>query len=94
VWRYDERKEVLSVWFTKPDDAQRADYLFHEIEFLPPEQGREKGWAAKAGHLCIDDFYDVSYNFAFGAVNLKEWKVEYGVKGPKKDYTIKGTYTR
>jgi hypothetical protein len=94
VWRYDEQKESLSVWFAKPDDPKRADYLFHEIEFLQPEGGREGGWPAKAGHLCIDDYYDVKYNFAFEAVNLKSWNIEYTVNGPKKDYTINGTYSR
>ncbi|KAL5608059.1 hypothetical protein FOBRF1_008556 [Fusarium oxysporum] len=91
VWRYDELKDVLSVWFAKPEDLKRADYLFHEIEFTEPT---DKGWKAKAGHLCIDDYYDVKYNFAFQAVNLKEWGIEYTVKGPKKDYTISGTYKR
>ncbi|TWU71034.1 hypothetical protein ED733_001404 [Metarhizium rileyi] len=94
VWRYDENKESLSVWFAKPEDPKRADYLFHEIEFLNPETGREKGWPAKAGHLCIDDYYDVKYNFAFETVNLKRWSIEYTVNGPKKDYTIRGVYTR
>lgn len=91
IWRYDDNKDVLSVWFAKPEDLKRADYLFHEIEFGGPG---EKGWEAKAGHLCIDDYYNVKYNFAFRAVNLREWGIEYTVKGPKKDYTIKGTYTR
>ncbi|KAF5580348.1 FMO1 flavin-containing protein [Fusarium pseudocircinatum] len=91
VWRHDELKDVLSVWFAKPEDLKRADYLFHEIEFTEPTN---KGWKAKAGHLCIDDYYDVKYNFAFQAVNLKEWGIEYTVKGPKKDYTISGTYKR
>ncbi|KID97087.1 hypothetical protein MAJ_06968, partial [Metarhizium majus ARSEF 297] len=94
VWRYNEKQESLSVWFAKPGDPKRADYLFHEIEFLQPENGREKGWSAKAGHLCIDDYYDVKYNFAFQAVNLQNWTIEYTVKGPKKDYSIKGGYTR
>lgn len=94
IWRYDELQDVLSVWFAKPDDLRRADYLFHEIEFLSPEQSGDDGWKAKAGHLCIDDYYDVKYNFAFQAVNLKEWCIEYTVKGPKKDYTISGRYTR
>ncbi|KAI9158178.1 Thiol-specific monooxygenase [Paramyrothecium foliicola] len=94
VWRYDDTREVLSVWFVKPEDQKRADYLFHEIEFEQPAGGREKGWPAKAGHLCIDDYYDVKYNFAFRAVNLREWSIEYTVKGPKKDYTIRGTYRR
>ena len=106
VWRYDERRDVLSVWFVKPEDDRRADYLFHEVEFgMPGESGGGgrggggggklgKGWPAKAGHLCIDDFYNVQYDFAFQAVNLREWSVGYTVKGPKKDYTIRGTYTR
>ncbi|KAK2612730.1 hypothetical protein QQS21_001181 [Conoideocrella luteorostrata] len=94
VWRYDEQKESLSVWFAKPDDPKRADYLFHEIEFMQPQDPNDKGWVAKAGHLCIDDYYDVKYNFAFEAVNLKDWSIEYTVNGPQKDYTIKGKYTR
>lgn len=94
IWRYNEKEESLSVWFAKPGDPKRADYLFHEIEFLQPENGCEKGWSAKAGHLCIDDYYDVKYNFAFQAVNLQNWSIEYTVKGPKKDYSIKGEYTR
>ncbi|KAG5926635.1 hypothetical protein E4U42_003072, partial [Claviceps africana] len=104
VWRYDEERESLSVWFVKPDDPRRADYLFHEIEFLQPNQGCHGhghghdsgagGWTARAGHLCIDDYYDVKYNFAFEAVNLKDWRIEYAVKGPKKDYTIRGNYSR
>ena len=93
IWRYDDRKDKISVWFAKPEEPKRADYLFHEIEFTQPET-RENGWPAKAGHLCIDDFYDVKYNFAFNAVNLDRWSIEYAVKGPKKDYTIHGVYTR
>lgn len=95
IWRYDEKRDVLSVWFVKPEGLKTADYLFHEIEFKQPEEGtRDAGWKAGAGHLCIDDFYDVEYGFKFQAVNLKEWSVGYNVKGPKKDYTIQGSYTR
>ncbi|GKT62993.1 pyridine nucleotide-disulfide oxidoreductase [Colletotrichum tofieldiae] len=94
VWRYDEKKDIVSVWFVRTDDSKRADYLFHEIEFLPPPEGDREPWQAKAGHLCIDDFYDVKYDFAFKAVNLKEWNIRYTVSGPKKDYTIHGLYRR
>ncbi|KAF4458446.1 FMO1 Flavin-containing monooxygenase [Fusarium albosuccineum] len=82
IWRYDELKDVLSVWFAKPDDLKRADYLFHEVEFTGPTQ---KGWAAKSGHLCVDDYYNVKYNFAFQAVNLKEWQIEYTITCPHGD---------
>ena len=56
--------------------------------------GKQEGWRAKAGHLCIDDFYDVNYEFGFYGVNLGEWTIEYNVRGPKKDYSIRGVYTR
>jgi hypothetical protein len=98
VWRYDEKSDKLSVWFVRTDDQKKADYLFHEIDFVVPDGEREEveagGWEAKAGHLCIDDFYDVKYEFSFRAVNLEEWRIGYAVKGPKKDYTIDGVYRR
>ena len=97
VWRYDERKDKLSVWFVKTDDAKRADYLFHQVEFITPDTETEsasKTWRANAGHLCIDDFYDVDYRFNFKAINLKDWSLAYRVRGPKKDYLIEGTYRR
>ncbi|OHE98454.1 hypothetical protein CORC01_06245 [Colletotrichum orchidophilum] len=94
VWRYDEKKDLVSVWFAKVNDPKRADYLFHEIEFEGPPVDDQKPWQAKAGHLCIDDYYDVKYDFAFKAVNLKEWNIKYTVNGPQKDYTIHGIYRR
>ncbi|KAI0117453.1 hypothetical protein F4814DRAFT_416350 [Daldinia grandis] len=117
IWRYEETRDVLSVWFARADDQDRADYLFHEVEFLPPVDEAEmkvqgettpvttgaaaeekvkgkRGWLAKASHLCIDDLYDVHYEFNFKAVNLKGWKLGYTVKGPKKNYTINGVYRR
>ncbi|KAG6128422.1 hypothetical protein E4U38_005699 [Claviceps purpurea] len=98
VWRYDMKKEVLSVWFVKPSEPMRADYLFHEIMFLQPMQDDDgdggSGWAAKAGHLCIDDYYDVKYRFSFEGVNLTDWSIEYLVRGPNKDYNIRGGYRR
>lgn len=112
VWRYDEKTDKLSVWFARTGDRfarndpqreeeqMRADYLFHEIEFLVPEghehgdYSGEKGWLARSDHLCVEDFYDVKYEFVFNAVNLKEWRIGYTVNGPQKDYTIDGTYRR
>ncbi|KAK3989913.1 hypothetical protein QBC44DRAFT_265834 [Cladorrhinum sp. PSN332] len=100
IWRYNETKDRLSVWFAKTDDQKRADYLFHQIEFDVPEHGPGKesnntrGWLAKSGHMCIDDYYDVNYEFHFQAVNLKDWRLGYTVKGPQKDYTIDGVYAR
>ncbi|KAK6087326.1 pyridine nucleotide-disulfide oxidoreductase [Seiridium cupressi] len=95
VWRYDDVNDVLSVWFARTDDNTRADYLFHNLEFLVPEDdGSSKGWLAEASHLCIEDLYDVHYEFSFKAVNLEDWRLGYTVKGPKKDYSIAGRYSR
>ena len=96
VWRYDEARDKLSVWFVKTDDPKRADYLFHEVDFVLPsgEQDGDQGWEAKAGHLCVEDFYNVNYEFRFEAVSLRDWRLRYTVKGPKKDYTIDGAYRR
>lgn len=95
IYRYDEASDAITVWFAKPDDNKRVDYFFHEIEFdEPPAGGHKLGWPAKSGHLCIDDYYNVKYNFVFEAVNLESWVCAYSVNGPQKDYTIHGTYTR
>lgn len=112
IWRYDEKTDKLSVWFARTGDKfarndprrdeeqMKADYLFHEIEFIVPEghelgdYSGDRGWQAKSDHLCIDDFYDVKYEFLFNAVNLKEWRLGYKVNGPQKDYTIDGMYRR
>ncbi|KAM0496595.1 hypothetical protein D7B24_000589 [Verticillium nonalfalfae] len=98
IWRYDEKHDTISVWFVRTDDDKRADYLFHEVEFetkLATEESDERApWRAKAGHLCIDDFYNVAYEFAFAAVHLREWSIGYAVQGPKKDYAIRGVYRR
>ncbi|KAK4200034.1 hypothetical protein QBC40DRAFT_280713 [Triangularia verruculosa] len=94
IWRYNEDKDELSVWFAKTDDQKRADYLFHKVEFIVPKDDNEKSWKATAGHMCIKDYYDVKYDFRFKAVNLLDWNLAYTVNGPNKDYTIDGTYTR
>lgn len=112
IWRYHEKTDTLSVWFVRTGDKfsrkdprrdeeqMKADYLFHEVEFVVPEDywqrsaESSKGWEAKAGHLCVEDFYNVKYEFRFQAVNLKEWRLSYTVNGPQKDYTIDGTYRR
>ncbi|KUI58104.1 Flavin-containing monooxygenase FMO GS-OX-like 6 [Cytospora mali] len=112
IWRYNEKSDKLSVWFVRTGDKysrddpkreeeqRRADYLFHELDFVVPQEHKngiydeKKGWRAKSGHLCIEDYYNVDYEFCFKAVNLKEWRLGYTVKGPQKDYTISGVYTR
>ncbi|CAD6445876.1 5993d270-f887-46f7-a901-d9cc355e06dd [Sclerotinia trifoliorum] len=102
VYRYREDTDTLTLWFVKTDDNLGVDYLFHEMEILVPEAGKEvegqgkksMGWRAKSSHLCIADTYDVEYEFRFKGVNVEEWKQEYSVKGPNKDYRIRNDYRR
>ncbi|KAF3762681.1 FAD/NAD(P)-binding domain-containing protein [Cryphonectria parasitica EP155] len=83
----------------REEEQMKADYLFHEVDFVVPSDYATRrdittGWEAKAGHLCVEDFYDVKYEFRFNAVNLRDWSLGYTVKGPQKDYTIDGKYSR
>ncbi|TVY68634.1 Dimethylaniline monooxygenase [N-oxide-forming], partial [Lachnellula suecica] len=91
--RYTESTDTLSVWFTKSDN-QTVDYLFHELSIQPPvsESDPQEPWRATSSHLCIEDLYDVEYEFRFRGVGLEEWVLEYSVKGPAKDYTIRSVY--
>ncbi|TVY27389.1 Flavin-containing monooxygenase FMO GS-OX-like [Lachnellula hyalina] len=95
VHRYTSSTDTLSVWFTKPDH-KTVDYLFHALEIIPPvsESDPSEPWRAKSSHLCIEDLYDVAYAFSFKGVGLEEWSLEYSVKGPQKDYTIRSVYRR
>lgn len=108
VWRWDDEKDAISVWFVKPDDRKRVDYLFHEVKFQPAvnyEANSDSGdsgcgmplfggWPAKGKHLCVEDMYDVEYLFTFKQVVLERIQLDYYVKGPKKDYTLTGWYSR
>ncbi|QSZ29957.1 hypothetical protein DSL72_004475 [Monilinia vaccinii-corymbosi] len=101
AYRYREDTDTLSLWFVKTDDSLSVDYLFHEMEMVVPEardgdkqEGKSTGWRAKSSHLCIADTYDVQYEFRFKGVNVREWRQEYSVKGPHKDYSIENEYKR
>ncbi|KAK6357942.1 hypothetical protein TWF730_007298 [Orbilia blumenaviensis] len=96
IWRYNEAKDKLSVWFNRIDEDRTADYLFHEIDFILPNEGEDRvgGWKATGSHLCIEDVYNVQYEFSFDSVNLREWKLGYSVNGPKKNYRLDATYKR
>ncbi|KAG4427441.1 hypothetical protein IFR05_017076 [Cadophora sp. M221] len=97
VYRYFEETDCIDLWFAK-QDYLTADYFFHRVEFRVPDGGGGKRagepWRAVSSHLCIEDMYDVSYEFYFGGATLESWTAEYTVKGPQKDYTIRNVYTR
>jgi hypothetical protein len=51
-------------------------------------------WGAKGSHWCSPDTYEVRYEFYFKGADIERWKIEYKVKGPKKDYTMETWYMR
>lgn len=94
--RYVEETDTLSVWFTKADH-KTVDYFFHSLNFVPVKAEGKTGkepWKADSSHLCIKDLYDVEYEFFFKGAGLREWSMEYTVRGPAKDYTIRSVYRR
>ncbi|KAL8388850.1 hypothetical protein RB595_008976 [Gaeumannomyces hyphopodioides] len=109
IWRYDESRDKISVWFVLPDDNTRAEKLFHQLDFpmpaTPGDSGGQRrqihGAAGKAavceasgGHLCEQDYYTSRYGFRFNAVKMDDWTLDVEVKGPRKDYTTTGVYKR
>lgn len=55
---------------------------FHDFD---PEAARPK-----ASHYCDPDEYDVTYDFR----KWPDWRAEWRVEGPKKDYRMVSMYTR
>lgn len=102
IYRYDEPKDKLEVYFAERDDAVSRGNRFHQVILEPPSDALSTQtskstmlpWRAKAGHYCSPDTYDGSYTFFFKGADLEKWKIEYVVKGPKKDYTMESWYSR
>ena len=97
LYRYDEPQDRIEVFFTKRDKAFTLDYLFHYIKMqsrTEEEIERKAPWQIKAVHPCGQDIYDVAYTFYFKGPDLEKWKIEYEVRGPRKDYTMATWYTR
>jgi len=96
IYQYDEPNDKLEVYFTKRDYSSSLDSLFHRVDFEAPSETAlpKTPWRAKGSHWCSPDTYEVKYMFYFKGVDVEKWKIEYEVKGPKKDYSMETWYTR
>ncbi|KAK7510134.1 hypothetical protein IWZ03DRAFT_389058 [Phyllosticta citriasiana] len=94
VYRYDRKKDRVSVWFVKPTNNKAADYLFFEMQFETDAAEERTGWVARGAHPCEDDFYTSRVEFRFRGVHLDAFGVRYDVKGPRKDYVSENWYRR
>ena len=95
VYRYSEAEDKLSIWFVKPDNNLEVDYLFHNLEFVKPEEARKTGaLIAEADHLCVEDMYWTEYRLPMKGIALGEFEIKHTVKGPDKDYVATTRYER
>ncbi|QIW97686.1 hypothetical protein AMS68_003204 [Peltaster fructicola] len=95
VYRYTEVEDKISVWFVKPDREYEVDYLFHNLQFSPPDVTETEGASiAAADHLCINDMYKTRYRLPMKGISLPSFWIEHSVHGPAKDYVSKTTYER
>ncbi|KAI4140175.1 MAG: hypothetical protein L6R39_005913, partial [Caloplaca ligustica] len=101
VYRYRHDSDTISAWFVKPDDRSVVDYLFHELRLGDYGKSHERQGSqgelvleASGYHLCVDDHYAPKYKFSMKNGVLKDWTLEYQVKGPQKDYVAEGSYVR
>ena len=92
IYQYDDLTDKFEVFFCKRDEKFTLDYFFHSLKFVPHEGQTE--WRAEASHFCSPDNYEVGYTFYFKGADLERWKIEYDVKGPRKDYNMETWYTR
>ena len=97
IYQYDEPNDKLEVYFAKRDSESSLESLFHRLGFEVPldENAPPKTpWCAKASHWCSPDTYEVRYMFSFKGADVEKWKIEYEVRGPRKDYSMETWYTR
>lgn len=101
VYRYEEDREVISVWFVK-GDGWTTDELFHEVTdfdgtVAPTTTSRSASVCASGTrHLCGPDTYNTTYHFSFlnSGPELESLSIRYKVEGPKKNYISEATYER
>lgn len=101
VYRYNESRDNITVWFVKIDDDSTVDYFFHDLHFRDlvdsqrPRVDEDTGivLSANGHHLCDKDDYTVEYGFVLSGSTLENWTSSFNVQGPSKDYTTNATYT-
>ena len=95
VYRYQASTNKITAWFTKPDEQNSVDHLFHQVdtEVESSSTSTAGNLSAEGYHLCVQDEYNAHYRFKLDDDHLKSWTLAYKVKGPKKDYVSTATYT-
>lgn len=80
-------KNSLDIYFV--ENHEKGE-IFLRFLFHPSKQqnGQNEGlcWEASADHLCLKDLYKGKIFVRFEGVSIVYIRMEYNVKGPKKDY--------
>jgi len=85
IWRFSDDRSLEIYFIAQFENPPKIDYLFLPLVF-------DDSLVAEAVHPCCDDLYEAKYDFA--GLQQGEWTVEYLVKGPEKDYTLRTCYSR
>lgn len=94
VYRYQRSTDLITAWFVKAD-GKTVDYYFHTVRFEEnSDLRRSENLQAKDNHLCVEDLYEVQYQFRPRSNILSNWSVQYQVTGPKKDYHTATEYIK
>ena len=94
VYRYQRSTDLITAWFVKAD-GKTVDYYFHTVRFEESSDlRRSENLQAKDNHLCVEDLYEVQYQFRPRSNILSNWSVHYQVTGPKKDYHTATEYRK
>lgn len=73
--------------WTLPGDGLVHVVFEDGVDFHSFDPGQRR---PQASHYCDPDEYDVTYDFA----RWPEWRAEWRVEGPKKDYRLVSIYSR
>jgi len=77
-------------FWTEPAPGSIAVYFDDLRPFHGFTPGEGEGGGAAASHDCAPDRYEVRYDFAQWPL----WRAEWRVRGPRKDYLSRSTFTR
>jgi hypothetical protein len=70
--------------------ASEISVYFMDKSLLHRLQFKHKLTMARAEHLCKCDHYSAEYEF----LNEQQWRLNYLVRGPKKDFSIQTQFTK
>ncbi|EWC43764.1 hypothetical protein DRE_07382 [Drechslerella stenobrocha 248] len=93
VWYVKEARDNNNGNSQKVEPGSLLHRLDHEgllVDDGEPDMVGEPvsgSWTATASHECGKDQYDATYDFNFKGGELRDWRLQYTVKGPEKDYS-------